>query len=101
MDDMQATCHCHQGVIKSRTGYESLDSIADGFHTFYYNQSTVILGGAEQLYEKMLDNITNKVATSLSDNMLSMSTFAQNEFSLKQAFHPNFDTTENNTRNVK
>jgi hypothetical protein len=55
MDDIQATCHCHQSVIKSRTGYESLDSIADGFHTFYYNQSTVqpennnepLLGGAK------------------------------------------------------
>lgn len=50
---------------------------------------------AEQLYEKMLENITNRVATSLSNNISSVSTFAQQELGGKQAFHPNFDTIEN------
>jgi len=44
------------------------------FHAFYYNQSTIqpendeepILVEAERLYEKMLENITNRAVTSLS-----------------------------------
>ena len=59
------------------------------FHSYYYNQSTIqpendeepLLIEAERLYEKMLGNITNKVVTTLSDNILSMSSFAQKESS--------------------
>ena len=59
------------------------------FHAFYYNQSAIqpengeepILVEAERLYEKMLENITNKVVTNLSDNISSMLPFAQNESS--------------------
>ena len=59
------------------------------FHAFYYNQSTIpeneeeepILVEAEQLYEKMLENITNKVVTNLSDNMSSTSPFVLEESS--------------------
>jgi chromosome segregation ATPase len=59
------------------------------FHTFYYNQSTVqsesneepLLVEAEQLYEKMLENITNKVVTNLSDSVSSMSSLAQKDSS--------------------
>ena len=59
------------------------------FHSFYYNQSTIqpendeepALVEAERLYEKMLENITNKVVTNLSDNISSMSSFAQKELS--------------------
>jgi len=45
------------------------------FHAFYYNRSTIqqpendeepILVEAERLYEKMLENITNRAVTSLS-----------------------------------
>ncbi len=56
------------------------------FHAFYYNQSIMqpendepILVEAEQLYEKMLENLTNKVITTLSDNISSMSSFALKE----------------------
>ena len=57
------------------------------FHSYYYNRSTInpkneeepALVEAERLYEKMLENITNKVVTSLSDNISSMSSFALNE----------------------
>ena len=34
---------------------------------------------AERLYEKMLEDITNKVVTDLSDNILSMSSVGQKE----------------------
>ena len=76
------------------------------FHSFYYNQSTLqpennedpLLVEAEQLYEKMLDNITNKTVTNLNDNISSVSTFAQQE--LCEAFHPNFDAIENNSNNI-
>lgn len=59
------------------------------FHSFYYNQSTIqpendeepILVEAEKLYEKMLENITNKVITSLSDNISSISPFTLEESS--------------------
>ena len=59
------------------------------FHAFYYNQSTIqpendeepILVEAERLYEKMLENITNKVVTNLSDNMSSTSPFVLEESS--------------------
>ena len=59
------------------------------FHSFYYNQSTIqpendeepALVEAERLYEKMLENITNKVITNLSDNISSMSSFALKESS--------------------
>ena len=57
------------------------------FHAFYYNQSTIqpenkdepALVEAERLYEKMLENITNKGVTNLSDNTSPMSSFAQQE----------------------
>ena len=57
------------------------------FHAFYYSQSTIqpenneepILVEAERLYEKMLENITNKIVTNLSDNISLMSSFAQKE----------------------
>jgi hypothetical protein len=58
------------------------------FHAFYYNQSIMqpekdepLLIEAEKLYEKMLENITNKTVTNLSDDMSSMSSFAQKESS--------------------
>ncbi len=59
------------------------------FHSYYYNQSTIqpendeepALVEAEHLYEKMLENITNKVVTTLSDNILSMSSVVQKESS--------------------
>ena len=79
------------------------------FHSFYHNQSTVqpgnnedpLLVEAENLYAKILENITNKAVTSLSDNIISsMSTFAQQELCEEQAFHPNFDTTENGLNNT-
>ncbi len=67
------------------------------FHSFYYNQSTQpenneepLLVEADQLYEKMLENITNKIVTNLSDNMSYQPAFAQQQL-WKQAFHPNFD----------
>lgn len=80
------------------------------FHTFYYNQSTMqpennedpLLIEAEQLYEKMLENITDKAVTNLSDNISSVSSFAQKGLCEEQAFHPNFDAIEigsNNTTN--
>jgi hypothetical protein len=78
------------------------------FRTFYYNQSTVqpanneepLLVEAEQLYEKMLENNTNKVVTSLIDNILPVSTFGQLELFSKQAFHPNFDAIKNNSNDT-
>ncbi len=59
------------------------------FHAFYYNQSTIqpendeepALVEAEKIYEKMLENITNKAVTNLSDNISSVSSFAQKESS--------------------
>jgi hypothetical protein len=56
------------------------------FHSYYYNRSTInpeneeepALVGAERLYKKIL-NITNKVVTSLNDNVSSMSSFVQKE----------------------
>lgn len=59
------------------------------FHSYYYNRSTIqpendeepALVEAERLYGKMLENITNKVVTTLSDNLLSMSSFAQKKSS--------------------
>jgi hypothetical protein len=55
------------------------------FHSYYYNQSTIqpeneeepALVEAERLYGKMLENITNKVVTSLSDSTSSVSAFVQ------------------------
>ena len=83
---------------------ELLRAAPQKFHSFYYNQLIVepesneepLLVEAEQLYKKILENITNKVVTNLSDNITSVSTFAQQE----QAFHPNFDRIENNTDNI-
>jgi hypothetical protein len=73
------------------------------FLSLHYNRSTIhaenddpILIEAEQLYEKMLENITNKVVTNLSEDLSSMSSFAQNELRGEQGFHPNFES-ENNT----
>ena len=59
------------------------------FHSFYYNQSTIqpenneepALVEAERLYEKMLENITSKVVTSLSNNISSTLPFALEESS--------------------
>ena len=61
------------------------------FHAFYYNQSTIqpenndepALVEADRLYEKMLENITNKVVTNLnlSDNMSPIPSFSQRESS--------------------
>jgi hypothetical protein len=58
------------------------------FHAFYYNQSTIqpendepILVEAEELYKKMLENITNKAVINLSDNVIYTSSFAQKESS--------------------
>jgi hypothetical protein len=74
----------------------------------HYNRSTIhpendeepALVEAERLYEKMLENITNKVIIGLSDNTSSMSGYAQKELFGKQAFHPNFDRIENNANNT-
>jgi hypothetical protein len=79
------------------------------FSTFYYNQSTLqpakneepILVEAEQLYEKMLESITNNVVTNLSDNMSYQPAFVQQECcEERQAFHPSFDRVENNMNNT-
>ena len=59
------------------------------FHAFYYNQSTIqpendeepALVEAEKLYEKMLENITNKVVINLNENNSSISSFPQKESS--------------------
>ena len=59
------------------------------FHAFYYNQSTIqpenneepILVEAEGVYEKMLENFTNKVVTDLSDDISFMSSSTQKESS--------------------
>ena len=55
------------------------------FHSFYYNQSTIqpeneepALVEAERHYEKMIENITNKVVTDLSDSISSIPSFTQN-----------------------
>ena len=71
------------------------------FHAFYYNQSTLqpeldeepALVEAEQVYGRMLKNITNKVVINLSDNILE-STFAQKELCGEEGFHPNFEAIE-------
>jgi hypothetical protein len=55
---------------------------------------------AKQLYEKMLENITNKVVITLSDDTSSMSVFAQKRLCEEQAFRPNFDRIKNNTNNI-
>jgi hypothetical protein len=68
------------------------------FHAFYYNQSTIqpendeepALVEAERLYEKMLENISNKAVTNLSDNISSMSSFA-----LKKPSERNSDNKRN------
>jgi hypothetical protein len=78
------------------------------FHTFYYNQSTVqpanneepLLVEAKQIYEKILENNTNKIVTDLSDNISSVSVFAQDRLFGEHAFHPNFDAIENNSNNA-
>ena len=62
-----------------RSVIELLRLDPEKFHSYYYNQSTIqpendeepALVEAERLYEKMLENITNKVVTSLSDNISS------------------------------
>jgi hypothetical protein len=58
------------------------------FHAFYYNRSTIpendeepALVEAEQLYEKMLENITDKVVINLNENNSSISSFSQKESS--------------------
>ncbi len=72
------------------------------FLSLHYNRSTIhpendedlVLVDAEQLYEKMLVNITNKVVTNLSDNMSYQPAFTETRWYGKQASHPNFDTSE-------
>ena len=74
----------------------------------HYNRSTIhpendeepALVEAERLYEKMLENITNKVIIGLSDNTSSMSGYAQKELCREEGFHPNLDMTENDSNNV-
>ena len=59
------------------------------FHSYYYNRSTVqpendeepVLVEAEQLYQKIVANITNGTVTNLSDNISSMSSVMQKESS--------------------
>ena len=76
--------------------------------SLHYNRSTIhpendedlALVGAEQLYEKMLENFTNKVVTNLSDNVLPVSTFPQKRSCGEQAFHPNFGATENGSNDT-
>ena len=59
------------------------------FHSCYYNQSTIqpendeepALVEAERLYEKMLENITNKMVINLNENNSSISSFPQKESS--------------------
>jgi chromosome segregation ATPase len=71
-------------AIQSVTELLRLDP--EKFHSFYYNQSTIqpendeepILVEAEKLYEKMLENITNKVVNNLSDDISSVSSSEQN-----------------------
>jgi hypothetical protein len=78
------------------------------FRTFYYNQSTVqpanneepLLVEAKQIYEKILESNTNKIVTTVIDNISPMSTFGQKELCGEQAFHPNFDAIENNSNNA-
>jgi chromosome segregation ATPase len=78
------------------------------FRTFYYNQSTVqpanneepLLVEAEQLYEKILVYNTNRVVTSLSDNISSVSTFTQQELCGQQAFHPDFEAIKNDSNDT-
>jgi hypothetical protein len=55
---------------------------------------------AEQLYEKMLESITNRVVVNLSDSGSPVSTFAQEELCGEEGFHPNFDTTENDSNDA-
>lgn len=77
------------------------------FLSLCYNRSTLhpenhqdlALVEAEQLYEKMLGNMTNKVVTNLNDNVSYQPSFAQQEVCGEQAFHPNFDRIENNSNN--
>jgi hypothetical protein len=59
-----------------------------------------LLVEAKHLYEKMLENITNKSITSLMENMSSVSTFAQQELCGQQAFHPNFDAIKNDSNDT-
>jgi hypothetical protein len=78
------------------------------FHTFYYNQSTVqpannedpLLVETGQVYERMLENNTNKVVTTVIDNISPMSIFGQKELCGEQAFHPDFVTIKNNSNNT-
>jgi hypothetical protein len=78
------------------------------FRLLYYNTSTtqpeneedLLLVEAERLYAKMLENITNRVVTSLSDNISSVSASVQKEMCEEQAFHPNFDASENDSDNT-
>jgi hypothetical protein len=55
---------------------------------------------AEYLYEKMLENITNRVVTNLSDNISSVSTFAQKQLCREEGFHHNFEAIENDLNNT-
>ena len=72
-----------------RMAIQSVIELLQKFHSFYYNQSTIqpendeepLLIEAEGLYEKMLENITNKAVTKLSDKISSMTSFVQKETS--------------------
>jgi hypothetical protein len=91
--------------LAARSIIELLRLDPQKFLSLHYNRSTIhpendedlILVELEQLYEKILENTTNRVVTSLSENKSSMSAFAQEELRKGQAFHPNFDRIENNT----
>jgi hypothetical protein len=68
-------------------------SISDGVQYLKVqpeNNEEPLLVEAEQLYEKILENITNKVVTNLSDYISFVSVFAQKELYVEQAFHPKF-----------
>ena len=90
-----------------RSTIELLRLNPEKFLSLHYNRSIihpendedVILVETEQLYEKMLENISNKVVTNLSGNVSPVSTFAQKELHGK-AFHPDFVTTKNDSNNT-
>jgi hypothetical protein len=74
------------------------------FHSCYYNQSTIqpdndeepILVEAEQLYKKMLENITNNVVINLNENNSSISSSQQKESSERTLSDPEDKGLERN-----
>jgi predicted transcriptional regulator len=73
--------------VAVRSTIELLRLEPQKFRLLYYNTSTIhpendedpVLVEAEGLYGKMLENIANKVVTNLSDDISSVSSFAQKE----------------------